>query len=198
MEASSAPAPASAEKPYLGTASRVLIQRVLDFCSATGPQSRRSFVGLVRWIQEASRHGREGRELLLFVEFLEANKEIQGQFRIAFANFLEELDYISLLSQTGIPSDSSLLTEAAQRFVGKFLPLARPERDASRLLTSIYDSGHEIRRFRRIPSDLFDRLYSVLLGSEPVAVRRPLEDLKESLRLLATRVAWLGLRPEMR
>jgi site-specific recombinase len=198
MESSSAPAPAISEKAYVGTASRGLIQRIVDFCSSTEVQARRSFVRLVRWIQESSRRGQPGRELVLFIEFLEANKEIQEQFRARFANLLEGLHYVSLLSQTGIPSDSTLPTEIAQRFVGKFLPSARPARDASRLLTNIYNSGDEIRRFRRIPPDVFDRLYSALLGPEPVPVKRPLEDLKEALRLLATRVAWLGLRPEMR
>jgi site-specific recombinase len=192
------------EKPRLQLASEVLIRRVHDFCAAGDAATRQdTCLDLVRSI-------RPGSQLLQVVEYLEADADTRALFRARFAELLGELRYVALFAETGIPSDHGLAEQTIRRLVSKFFPMARHSSDAAKLLTRMYGSGEDAERFAELPPDLFERLLAAICddqdhhaaqtaaqcGSEVES--RPVEGLREALRLLASRVSWLGLKPEMR
>jgi site-specific recombinase len=177
-----------------------MVQAILAFSAASDLQSRHAaLIRLVRLMQHADRLSGSHAGLASVVEYLENNEPERIGIQRAFAELLHELGSISLLAETGIPSDHALPTEFMVRLVAKFLPLARKESDASRLLISLYSSKERVKQFTGIPSDLFLRMSaSCFPPGSSTAWSQQVSDLREALRLLAARISWLGLKPEMR
>jgi site-specific recombinase len=177
-----------------------MVQRILAFSTASDVQSRHTtLIRLVRLIQRTDRLSANDAGLASVVEYLENNQQERSGIQLAFTQLLKELGSISLLAETGIPSDHSLPTEFVARLVAKFLPLARNESDTSRLLISLYSSKERVQQFTEIPPDLFSRMIAICSPPDSIlGWSKQISDLQEGLRLLAIRVSWLGLKPEMR
>jgi site-specific recombinase len=191
--------PALFRSPPSSPVSGELVRRVLAFGQAPDARARQTtLTRLVRWIQGTSRRS-ANHELAQMAEYLETNAEVRNQVELAFSELLKEVRSLALFAETGIPSDHSLFTEVVHRVVAKFLPLARHEADTSRLLITLYPSKYRVQQFGEMPSDLFARLAMLVSPPGSDLVRSEQEsDLREALRLLATRISWLGLKPEMR
>ena len=177
-----------------------LLRHIIAFSAASDLQSRQStLIELIQSIQQKDRRNANHAELASLVEYLEANQPPRRGMQLAFTQMLKELRSIVLLGETGIPSDHALPTEFIARLVAKFLPTARKESDATRLLISLYSSKEQVRQFADIPQDLFSRLIGIFSSSDPgLPWNQQQSELREALRLLAIRVSWLGLKPEMR
>jgi site-specific recombinase len=177
-----------------------MVQRILAFSTASDVQSRHTtLIRLVRLIQRTDRLSANHAGLASVVEYLENNQQERSGIQLAFTQLLKELGSISLLAETGIPSDHSLFAEFVVRLVAKFLPLARNESDASRLLISLYSSKERVQQFSDIPTDLFSRMIAICSPPDSsLGWSKQMSDLREALRLLALRVSWLGLKPEIR
>jgi site-specific recombinase len=177
-----------------------MVQRILAFSASSDLQSRQTtLIHLIRSIQQKDRLSANHAELANLVEYLETNKQVRSGIQLAFAQLLQELRSIALLAETGIPSDHALPTEFVARLVAKFLPLARKESDASRLLIGLYSSKDRVQQFTEIPQDLFSRMVAIFSPTDStLGWGQQQSDLREALRLLATRISWLGLKPEMR
>jgi site-specific recombinase len=178
--------------------SSVLVELILSFSrSSDFPSSQSGFIELARWIQSTS--SSDGKRLGSLVEYLEGNELVRSRVQSAMARLVRDLNSLELLVQSGIPSDHSLFTEVIQRLVSRFLPGARENSDASRMLVCLSSSQISQRRFANVPPQTFARLLGALFPkNEPDLWQRQRTDLREALRLLATRIAWLGLKPEMR
>ena len=178
--------------------SSVLVDLILSFSRSSDiPSYLSGFLELARWVQNTS--SSDGRRLRSLIEYLEGNELVRGRVQTAMARLVRDLNSLDLLVQSGIPSDHSLFTEVIQRLVGRILPGAREDCDTSRLLVGLSSSHISQRRFADVPPQTFARLLAVLLPTnEPNLWQRQRTDLREALRLLATRIAWLGLKPEMR
>src|SRR5579862_1976089 len=193
--------PARLESPPPGPPlSAELVRRILAFCQAQDARARQATVTrLVRWIQRTNQRRSNHAELTSLLVYLETNPEVRNQFAVAWALLLNEVRSLALLAETGIPSDHALITEVVLRLVAKVFPSARHEMDASRLLLAVYRSKSYVRQFGEMPPELFARL--AMIVSPPnadVEKDEQRSDLRDALRLLATRVSWLGLKPEMR
>ena len=177
-----------------------LLRHIIAFSAASDLQSRQStLIELIQSIQQKDRLNANHAELASLVEYLETNEPPRRGMQLAFTQMLKELRSIVLLGETGIPSDHALPTEFIARLVAKFLPTARKESDATRLLISLYSSKEQVRQFADIPQDLFSRLIGIFSSSDPgLPWNQQQSELREALRLLAIRVSWLGLKPEMR
>jgi site-specific recombinase len=67
------------------------------------------------------------------------------------------------------------------------------------MLAALYDSEKSVRRFWALPPEILGRVNDLLCPPEAGdAWKGQREDLQEALRLLAARIAYLGLKPEMR
>ncbi len=177
-----------------------LVQLVNEFCDATTLDARNvGLIRLIRWTREDKRSHRNVARLVAFVEYLEADQPARVKFQSSFGSLLAELHSISLFAEAGIPSDHNLSSEITQRIAGRFIPAARAESDASRLLLTLYSSERDVRSFLATPADLLQRLIALLSPPDSPNFWRPQQrDLQEALRLLAARVSGIGLEPEMR
>ena len=179
--------------------SSVLVDLILSFSRSSDLPSRLSgFLELTRWIQRGNSSLGQNGDLASLIEYLEGNELVRSRVHSAMAQLLCELSSLELLVESGIPSDHSLFTEVIQRLVGRFLPGARRESDASRVFVGL-SSHNSQRTLAEVPPHMFARLIRVLFPTnEPDVWQRQRTDLREALRLLATRIAWIGLKPEMR
>ena len=177
-----------------------LARWVDDFCSAKTLRKRiTSLVGLLQWTRHepastADMAGIEG-----VVEYFEVNPDVRNRFQQVFAEVLAEMSCVSLFAEAGIPSDHSFPSEVGRRISARLLPSAREQADASKLLVTLYPNKRTVQRFLRIPPDLFNRLVEILTPSaDPQFASHEYLDLQQALRLLSSRVAALGLNPEVR
>ena len=182
------------------SASPAMVQRIRALSEASDSQSRlTSLIQLIRWIQRKDRRSENHAGLVSVVEYLETDEQARNQLQAALAQLLKEVQSISLLAETGIPSDHALFNELVRRLVAKFLPPVRQGSDISRPLISLYSSERRMRQFTEIPPDLFARMVAILSPADSSLVwSKQQSDLREALLLLATRITWLGLKPEMR
>jgi len=194
------PTPSIVESPGSPPVSAEMLQRIRTFSAGSDLKARqKALIDLIHSIQQKDQLNANHTELTNLVEYLETDEPERAGFQQAIGQLLKELGSISLLAETGIPSDHALPTEFIVRVVAKFLPLARKESDASRLLITLYSSKERVRQFTDIPSHLFARMIAVCSPPDSgLGWRRQQSDLREALRLLAIRISWLGLKPEMR
>jgi site-specific recombinase len=175
------------------SASPAMVQRIRALGEASESQSRlASLIHLVRWIQRMDRRSANHAGLASVVEHLEIDEQARKRLQAALALLLKEEQSISLLAETGIPSDHSLFAEFVRRLVAKFLPPVRQGSDVSRLLIRLYSSQRQMHEFTEIPPDLFTRMVAILppADSSPVWSKQQ-SDLREALRLLAlVSVGW--------
>ena len=177
-----------------------LVQSVEDFCSAKTLRKRiTSFVSLSQWTRREASSAADLSGLSGVVEYLETNAEIRSQFQQVFAEVLSEMDCVSLFAEAGIPSDHSLPSEIAQRIAARLLPSAREHADTSRLLVTLYPNKRTVEHFLDISPDSFQRLITILTpATDPNFASHEYLDLQQALRLLSSRVAAIGLNPEVR
>ena len=177
-----------------------LVKLVDEFCMAATLGDRNvGLIRLVHWTREDKRSHRNVGRLIALVEYLETDESVRLKFQSSFGSLLAELHSISLFAEAGIPSDHSLSSEITQRITGRFIPAARAESDAARLLVTLYSSERDVRSFLDTPAELLQRLIAVLSPPDSPNFWRPQQrDLQEALRLLAARVSGIGLKPEMR
>src|SRR5271165_6541011 len=177
-----------------------LVRWVEDFCSAKTLRKRTAaLVGMVRWIRQPASSVADMSGLGGLVAYLEGDAEVRTRFQQAFADLLQDMDCVSLFAEAGIPSDHSFASEIGQRISARLLPSAREEADAAKLLVSLYPNQRTVERFLDSPTELFQRLITVLTPpGDPQFASHEYLDLQQALRLLSSRVAALGLKPEVR
>src|SRR5208337_5097760 len=108
------------------------------FCEAPSLRQRRaSFVQIVRWTREGHRRTTELSRLLALVQALEADAELRQKVQHSLRELLGELDCLALFAEAGLPSTDPFTTEILQRLVAKFMPSAREDSDARKLLIDL-------------------------------------------------------------
>ncbi len=177
-----------------------LVRLVDDFCEAKTLRKRTtSLVRLVAWMRKSGASSADLAGLEGFVEYLENDADTRARFQPAFAELLSEMDSVPLFSEAGIPSDHSFTSEIGKRLSARVLPSAREQSDAAKLVVTLYPNAKSVERFMASPPELFQRLFAVLAAPDNHdVVSRQRSDMKEALRLLASRVSALGLSPEVR
>jgi site-specific recombinase len=186
--------------PAIVAAHPQLVRLIEAFCgSPDPPQLYVRLVRLVRWTKKHNQSGFDFTALRQFLGYLESHPEARLRFQEKFGELVKHTRSISLLAESGVPSDRSLISEMARRLVGRILPSAKDDSDASKLIVALYSSRHDAARFLATPPELFERLVAVLTPADAQDFwDQPRNDLREALRLLAARVCSLGLKPEMR
>jgi site-specific recombinase len=177
-----------------------LLRLIGAFCESSEPGSHYvRLVQLVRWLQHRGLSDRRYGQLLAFIDYLRAHDGVRARLQANLGELFQHLRSVSLFAESGIPSDLGLFPEIVRRLVRTVLPSARGDSDAARLLTSLYSVKREATQFLRMPPAVFEMLAGVLTpAGSPGFWDRQREDLREAVRLLATRAASLGLRPQVR
>ena len=181
--------------PETGT----LSARLDAFASAANVVERSdAFVLLTRELRLLERDG-GGRVLEPLLDDLESTPERQGAAGEAFARFLAETDGTNLFGNTGVPSERGFLAEFGDRLSARLVPIARDDRDLSRVLRRLFRTKAEVEHFEERPLASFHRLVRFLEGAVPGEAWTPLKSaFADGFRLLATRVQAQGLSRKLR
>jgi site-specific recombinase len=169
-------------------------------CDAADLRSRQAgFVRLIGWIQGKDNLDAETARLVALLEYLESNEDVRFRMGASYRQLLRELRFLSVFAETGVPSDHALAVEFMQRAITRLVPSARGDEDAGKLMAALYDSERSVRRFWALPPEILGRLDDLLCPPEAGdAWANQRADLREALRLLAARIGYIGLKPEMR
>lgn len=137
--------------------------------------------------------------LLRWIRLLEQDKPLRTRFDLSWHEMLTELDSVPLLADAGLPARYALLPEAFRRLFQRLLPSAREESDTARLFTAVFPSENAVSRFLNLDDATFARLARILWPSAGLdALPHIADDIRQSLSLLATRVAGRGVSTAVR
>lgn len=175
-------------------------ERTQAFCDATSAGMRtRRIVALFAYIWNRPADRAFITSLLRWIRLLEHDKKLRHHFDTAWCELLAGLDSVPLFADAGLPASPALLHEAFRRLFQRLLPTAREESDTARLFTAIFSSGRTVERFVQLNDVVFARLVRILWPQTGLdAVPHMGEDLRQSLNLLATRVAGRGVTAAVR
>ncbi|HYK36060.1 hypothetical protein [Alloacidobacterium sp.] len=137
--------------------------------------------------------------LLRWIRLLEQDKKLRARFDASWLAMLAELDSVSLFADAGLPTHNALLPEAFRRLFQRLLPSAREESDTARLFTAVFATPKAVARFLGLSNATFARLVRIVWPQSGFdAVPHVADDIRQSLSLLATRVAGRGVTAAVR
>ncbi len=158
-----------------------------------------TLIALGRWIWSGSRDRTAAVHLARWLQLLQEDEALRGAVQRAFSSTLQQMQSVSLLSETGLPTQHALLQEGIRRVLQRVLPSVRAESDTMRLLLLLLPSSREVYRFTHIAEEQFAHMLTLLWPGDDVRAARKLAgEVEESVRLLATRIGSRGLSPAMR
>jgi site-specific recombinase len=166
-------------------------------CEAATAESRRAaFLHLAQWVRKQPDVPVSG--LVMVADAVEARPELRRRVKGALSAMLSDTRSLSLFAEAGLPSVHSFSREIGRRIVERFLPTALAENDTRKLLNDLYRREGDARRFTEMSPNVFSRVAVALFATDEGIWAGELQDLKNAMRLLASRVSGLGLAPEMR
>ncbi len=128
-----------------------------------------------------------------WLQLMEHEPSLRHPFRESWMKLLREVHTVPLFADAGLPTHPGLLAEVGRRIFSILLPTARADSDAGWLFISIFSSRHAVERFGALSDASFERLAALLWPPRAVHATLPVhEDLRQALRLLATRIAGRG------
>ncbi len=191
------------QRPAFARAKDELRARTRSFCaSSTLDGQTASFTRLFHAIWTGSSERSFNVRLLYWVRMLEHDDLLRLDFQEAFHAMLGQLDSVALLAETGLPRHHAIFSEGMRRLFNRLLPSAMEVHDSSRLVISLFPHSRDVERFLDLPQPLFERILVLLAppatGGGPRSSPRLQSDLRQSLCLMATRVAGRGVTAAMR
>jgi site-specific recombinase len=171
-----------------------------EFCNSATLNSRMRRAGhLFSFIFSDSRDRAFSVRLLRWIALMEEDAALNDEFRHSWIQLLSELNSVPLFAEAGLPAHPGLLPEILRRLSSRVLPTARADSDAGLLFTSIFSSSRAVERFTNLEPELFLRFVKLLWPPQGFqSALRVQHDLRQSLRLLATRVAGRGVTVAIR
>jgi len=200
--------PSSKASPPTGknpqSISRGSLPLILErFCSQSNQSGRvHYFIELVDWSRsgnESSSGSEEPQRLKELLLSLEEDAPLRVKFQIAFHGMLGEIQSVSLIAEAGLHPRESMWSEVARRIVERALPPARGDADLSKLVYRLHPDDRHIQGFLDWSDELFERAVRILTPDDVLSVwNRQRLDLHQSLHLLGTHIAGVGLSPAFR
>ncbi len=177
-----------------------LRQLTVEFCDAGAVAARLRRAGhLFAFIWSEGGERASEIRLLHWLDLMEEDLALCDRFRKSWVLLLSELNSVPLFADAGLPAHPGLLPEVLRRMSSRVLPTAREASDAGLLFAGIFSSTQAVARFSSMPEETFLRLEKLLWPPEGFhsapGVR---QDLRQALRLLATRVAGRGVTTAIR
>ncbi|QNI31502.1 hypothetical protein H7849_20870 [Alloacidobacterium dinghuense] len=188
------------KNPVFANADTGLHERTVAFCDAgtLSIRTRRAAALLVYIWNRPTERGFTT-SLLRWIRLLEHDKDLRARFDLSWQAMLAELDSVPLFADTGLPARYALLPEAVRRIFQRLLPSAREESDTARLFTAVFSTPTAVERFIQLDDPTFARLARILWPRSGLsAVPHVADDIRQSLSLLATRVAGRGVTAAVR
>ena len=185
---------------HFGHGSDELRQLTVEFCDAGAVAARLRRAGhLFAFVWSEGDDRDSDVRLTSWLNMMEADAALSERFRKSWVLLLSELNSTPLFAEAGLPAHAGLLPEIVRRLSSRVLPTVREASDAGLLFTSIFSSPQAVARFSSMPEETFQRLVALLWPPEGFeAALRLQHDLRQALRLLATRVAGRGVTAAVR
>jgi site-specific recombinase len=185
---------------HFGHGSDELRQLTVEFCDAGALAARLRRAGhLFSFVWSEGDDRDSNVRLASWLNMMEADAALSERFRKSWVLLLSELNSTPLFADAGLPAHAGLFPEIARRLSSRVLPTVREASDAGLLFTSIFSSPQSVARFSAMPEETFQRLVRLLWPPEGFqAALRLQHDLRQALRLLATRVAGRGVTAAIR
>jgi site-specific recombinase len=185
---------------HFGHGSDELRQLTVEFCDAGALAARLRRAGhLFAFIWSEGDDRDSAIRLMSWLDMMEADAALSERFRKSWILLLSELNSVPLFADAGLPAHPGLAPEIVRRLSSRVLPTAREVSDAGLLFTSIFSSTRSVARFSAMPEETFRRLARQLWPAEGFQVFKGiLADLRQALRLLATRIAGRGVTTAIR
>ena len=177
-----------------------LRQLTVEFCDAGAVAARLRRAGhLFAFIWSEGGDQDSDVRLKSWLDMMEEDGALCERFRKSWVLLLSELNAVPLFADAGLPAHPGLLPEILRRVSSRVLPTAREASDAGLLFTSIFSSTQAVARFSAMPEETFQRFRKLLWPSEGFhSALRLRYDIRQALRLLATRVAGRGVTAAIR
>ena len=188
------------KNPIFAKADLGLHEHTVACCDATTLSARtRRAAALFAYIWTRPTDRSFVTSLLRWIRLLEHDKPLRARFDLSWQAMLAELDSVPLFADAGLPSRHELLPEAMRRIFQRLLPSAREESDTARLFTAVFSTSTAVERFLTLDDATFARLARILWPSSGLSsVPHVADDIRQSLSLLATRVAGRGVTAAVR
>jgi site-specific recombinase len=183
------------------TRSRDELRRLTEsFCDSANAHSRiRRASRLFSFLWSEAGDGNFSPRLLHWVGLLEGDAALRESFQKSWLLMLGELDSVPLFADAGLPAHHGLYSEIVRRIFARLLPSARADSDAGLLFTSIFSTHRAVERFSSQPPAVYERFVNLLWPAKGFqSTLRVQQDLRQALRLLATRVAGRGVTAAIR
>src|SRR5271168_357928 len=188
------------QRVHLSRGENELRQMTEDFCRASTLAARVRRAGyLFSFIFSEGGEKAFAERLPRWISLMEGDPELNSEFQKSWILLLSELNSVPLFAEAGLPAHPGLLPEILRRLSSRVLPTARANSDAGLLFTSIFSSPHAVERFRNPDPDTFLRFVKLLWPPKGFqSALRVQQDIRQALRLLATRIAGRGVTVAIR
>ncbi len=177
-----------------------LLAQTEAFCAATSLRAQtRAIIGLFSFIWGRPTDRGFTAALVAWVRLLEQRDDLRLRFQQSWQSMLARLDSVAFFTDSGLPAQHALLSEATQRLFERLLPSAREDSDTVRLFAAVFSSPGAVERFHLIDGFVFTRLAQILWPAKGLAELPRLHDnMHQALCLLAARLAGRGATPAIR
>lgn len=171
-----------------------------EFCNATTLAARTRRAGhLFSFLWSEPNDAAFSVRLLRWIGLMEQNPLLHAEFQKSWILMLTGLNAVPLFADAGLPANHGLFSELLRRLFARVLPSARAESDAGLLFTTVFTTPRAVERFASLDPAIYARLEKILWPEASLqAALHVKQDLRQSLRLLATRVGGRGVTAAVR
>jgi len=182
------------QRARVARATDQLRQLTLAFCEAGVLAARSRRAGrLFAFLMAPTAEPEPSPRLVNWLELLEREPALRQRFRDSWLLLLQEVDAVPLFADAGLPTHPGMFREVGRRIFLMLLPTARADSDAGWLFISIFATRQAVERFSALSTPTFERLAALLWPLPEVRAGLPVhQDLRQALRLLATRIGGRG------
>jgi site-specific recombinase len=136
--------------------------------------------------------------LRLFLDVLDELPETRTRLRGVVVEAFRALDPTRLFTDTGLPTQAGVFTEAFDRLARNLLPEPPVENDAARLLYRLFPDRRAATWFESVPPPVLERLFDTLSVPQGRALAPVMQAMRDATVLLATRIAAAGTHDDVR
>lgn len=136
--------------------------------------------------------------LRLLLDVLDEIPERKTALRAVVVEAFAHLDPTRLFTDTGLPSQTGIFTEAFDRLTKGVLPEPPVENDAARLLFRLFPDAAAAKWFDSLPPELVQRLFATLAVPQGRALAPAWQAMRDAAVLLSVRISAAGTDDELR
>jgi len=167
--------------------------------AATDPAALVELVRRLRPQRGETEPEKQGR-IHLLIDVLRARPQLAAALRDYLSALLAERNHFFLYAESGILGNTGFFTELSHRIANRLLPPALDARFLRDLVEEVFEHGDDAQWLASIPLPLWSDLLDAIGFNSGAATPGQIQirkEMAETLRVLACRLAALGLEPDL-